>query len=55
MSMMKLLSPDFATGKLLVTIRSVFEIGTMLVARPSVESLYLARLIMQGVYFQKPA
>ncbi|MEI6778652.1 MAG: TylF/MycF/NovP-related O-methyltransferase [Chloroflexales bacterium] len=44
---MKLLSPDFTTGKLLVTIRSVFEIGAMLVARPSVESLHLARLIMQ--------
>ena len=55
MKIMKLISPDFATGKLLVTIRSVFEIGMMLVARPSIESLHLARLIMQGVYFQKPA
>ncbi len=47
MNMIKLLSPDFALGKVLVAGRSILEIGALLAARPSVESLHLARLIMQ--------
>jgi O-methyltransferase len=47
MNIMKFLSSDFATGKLLSASRSMLEIGAMLAARPSAESLHLARLIMQ--------
>ncbi|NTU82901.1 MAG: hypothetical protein HGA45_26640 [Chloroflexales bacterium] len=47
MNIVKLLSPDFAPGKALITGRSILEIGAMLAARPSAESLHLARLIMQ--------
>ncbi|NNJ10624.1 macrocin O-methyltransferase [Chloroflexales bacterium ZM16-3] len=47
MNMVKLLSPDFAIGKVLVAGRSILEIGALLAARPSTESIHLARLIMQ--------
>ncbi len=47
MNPVKLLSPDFAVGKLLVAGRSLLELGALLIARPSAESLHLARLIMQ--------
>lgn len=47
MNIMKILSSDFATGKLLSAGRSILEIGAMLAARPSAESLHLARLIVQ--------
>lgn len=55
MNLVKLLSPDFMPGKMLVAGRSVFELGALLVARPSAESLQLARLIMQvKPRFQEP-
>lgn len=47
MNIIKLLSPDFPIGKTLVAGRSILEIGAMLAARPSAESLHLARLIVQ--------
>jgi O-methyltransferase len=47
MNLVKLLSPDFVLGKALVATRSVFEIGIMLAARPSSESVHLAKLILQ--------
>lgn len=47
LNLVKLLSPDFALGKILVGTRSIFELGAMLAARPTAESLHLARLILQ--------
>lgn len=46
-NLVKLQSPDFALARALVAGRSLLEIGAMLAARPSAESLHLARLITQ--------
>lgn len=47
MNIMKIITPDFIFGKILLLSRSIFEIGIMLIARPSAESLHLARIILQ--------
>lgn len=45
MNIVKLQSPDFTVGKILVAGRAYLEIAALLLARPSRESLHLARLI----------
>lgn len=47
MNILKWQSPDFFIGKILVAGRSYLEIIALLLARPSRESLHLARLILQ--------